>query len=423
MGATRAAGFEAAPVIDLSRHVRPGAGVWWSQASAEPTVLVHALLDQADRLGPVRAFCGLSWDERLITALPASIEVVSYGALGALRRLSRQGRLTVVPCSYSALPRLFADGSLPCDVGLVQVSAPDADGRCSLGVGVDYAADAIACTPVLIAEVNQRMPATAGSPRIPLSRFSAVVETDRPLAEAPVRPPDEAERAIGRHVAGLIEDGDTIQIGVGSLPSAMLQALADHGELGVHSGMISDAVLALVDKGVITGARKEIDPGVIVTGTALGSQELYQRVCSLPVRFRAASYTHAPGVLARLGSFVAINSAIEVDLSGQVGAELRRGVYIGAVGGQADFSRAACTTGGRSIIALRSRSAGESTIKPALAGGTVTTPRTDVDYVVTEYGVARLRGGTLAERGRRLAAIAAPEYREALERAVGAGHA
>jgi len=159
-------------VIDLSRHVRPGAGVWWSQASAEPTVLVHALLDQADRLGPVRAFCGLSWDERLITALPASIEVVSYGALGALRRLSRRGRLTVVPCSYSALPRLFADGSLPCDVGLVQVSAPDAGGLCSLGVGVDYAADAIACTPVLIAEMNQRMPVTAGSPRIALSRFS-----------------------------------------------------------------------------------------------------------------------------------------------------------------------------------------------------------------------------------------------------------
>jgi len=410
-------------VIDLSRHVRPGAGVWWSQASAEPTVLVHALLDQADRLGPVRAFCGLSWDERLITALPASIEVVSYGALGALRRLSRRGRLTVVPCSYSALPRLFADGSLPCDVGLVQVSAPDAGGLCSLGVGVDYAADAIACTPVLIAEMNQRMPVTAGSPRIALSRFSAVVETDRPLPEAPVRPPDEAERAIGRHVAGLIEDGDTIQVGVGSLPSAVLQALAGHADLGVHSGMISDPVLALVDKGVITGARKEIDPGVIVTGTALGSQELYQRVSSLPVRFRAASYTHSPGVLARLGSFVAINSAIEVDLSGQVGAELRRGVYVGAVGGQADFSRAACTTGGRSIIALRSRSAGESTIRPVLAGGTVTTPRTDVDYVVTEYGVARLRGATLAERGRRLAAIAAPEYRDALERGVGAGHA
>jgi len=406
------------PVIDLSRHIRPGAGIWWSQASAEPTVLVHALLDQADRLGPVRAFCGLSWDERLTTELPASITLMSYGALGSLRRLSRRGRLTVVPCSYSALPRLFADGSLPRDVGLVQVSAPDQDGLCTLGVGVDYAADAIAHTPVLIAEVNRRMPPTAGSPRIPFSRFSAVVQTDRPLPNAPERSPDEAERAIGRHVAGLIEDGDTIELGVGSLPSAVLAALTGHAELGVHSGMISDAVLALVDKGVITGSRKEIDAGLIVTGSALGSQQLYQRVPSLPVEFRAASYTHSPGVLARLRSFVAINSAIEVDLSGQIGAELQGGVYIGAVGGQADFSRAACTTGARSIIALRSRSRGESTIKPALQG-TVSTPRTDVDYVVTEYGVARLRGATLAQRARRLAAVAAPEHREALEGAAG----
>jgi len=407
----------AAPVIDLSRHIRPGSGIWWSQASAEPTVLVHALLDQADWLGPVRAFCGLSWDERLTTQLPDSITVISYGALGGLRQLSALGRLTIVPCSYSALPRLFADGSLPRDVGLVQVSPPDADGLCSLGVGVDYAADAVAHTPVLIAEVNRRMPATAGSARIPLSRFSAVVETDRPLLEAPQRPPDEAERAIGRHVAGLIEDGDTIQLGVGSLPSGVLQALTGHVDLGVHSGMISDAVLALVDRGVITGRRKEIDPGVIVTGAAIGSQQLYQRVPSLPVKFLAASYTHSPGVLAQLRSFVAINSALEVDLSGQIGAELRRGVYVGAAGGQADFSRAACTTGARSVIALRSRSGGESAIRPVLPGGAVTTPRTDIDYVVTEYGVARLRGATFAERGARLAAIAAPEYREALERA------
>ncbi len=404
------------PVIDLSRYVRPGSGIWWSQGSAEPTVLVHALLDQADRLAPVRAFCGMSWDERLTGQLPAGITVISYGALGALRRLSRRGRLTVLPCSYSALPRLFADGSLPSDTGLVQVSPPDADGQCTLGVGVDYAADALAHTPVLIAEVNRRMPATAGSPRIPLSRFSAVVETDRPLREAPGRVPDDAERAIARYVAGLIEDGDTIQIGVGSLPSAVLQALTGHADLGVHSGMISDAVLALVDRGVITGARKGIDPGVIVTGTALGSQQLYQRVPGLPVEFRAASYTHSPAVLARLGSFVAINSAIEVDLTGQVGAEVRRGVYVGAVGGQADFCRAACTTGARSIIALRARSGGESAIRPALQSGIVTTPRSDVDYVVTEYGVARLRGATLGERGRRLAAIAAPQYRETLHR-------
>lgn len=408
-------------MIDLSRYLAPGSGVWWGQASAEPTTLVHALLDQADQIGPIRAFCGLSWDSRLTTELPASISLSSYGALGALRRLSRQGQLTVVPCSYSALPRLFAAGALPCDVGLVQVSPPDPDGYCTLGVGADYSADAIAHTPVLIAEVNQRMPATSGTPRIPLSRFSAVIETDRPLPEAPERPPDDTQRAIGRHVATLVEDGDTIQLGVGTLPSAILQALSGHADLGVHSGMISDAALTLVDKGVITGARKEIDTGIIVTGAALGSQQLYQRVTDLPVEFRAASYTHAPQVLARLQSLVAINAAIEVDLSGQIGAEVRHGVYVGAVGGQADFCRAASTTGARSIIALRARSAGRSAIKPALQGGSVTTPRTDVDYVVTEYGVAQLRGASFPERAARLIAVAAPEYRDDLARASIAG--
>jgi acyl-CoA hydrolase len=404
-------------MIDLSRYIASGSGVWWGQASAEPTVLVHALLDQADRIGPLRAFCGLSWDRRLTTELPAGITLSSYGALGSLRHLSRQGLLTVVPCNYSALPRLFAEGSLPCDVGLVQVSPPDRDGFCTLGVGVDYSADALAHTPVLIAEVNQRMPATSGGPRLPLARFSAVVESDRPLLEAPERPSDLAQQVIGRQVAALVEDGDTIQLGVGTLPSAILQALSGHADLGVHSGMISEAATTLVDKGVITGARKEIDAGVIVTGTALGTQELYQRVPELPIEFRAASYTHSPRVLAGLRSFVAINGAIEVDLSGQIGAEVRRGIYVGAVGGHTDFCRAASTTGARSIIALRARSGDEPAIKPVLQGGSVTTPRSDVDYVVTEYGAARLRGASLAQRADRLTAIAAPEHRDDLERA------
>ncbi len=405
-------------MIDLRPHIAAHAGIWWSQTSAEPTPLVHALLDQAHDIGPLRAFVGLTWDRRLTRELPDGLTVVSYGGLGELRALSRAGRLDVVPCHYASLPRLFAERRLPSDVGLVQVSPPDADGLVSLGVGVDYVADAIAHTPVLIAEVNARMPSTRGSARIPLSRFAAVIETDRPLLEAPDQPRDDIDRDIARNVAALVEDGDTIQIGVGTLPSAVLDALSGHSELGLHSGMISDGVVRLVDRGVMTGARKQIDAGMLVTGAALGTVGLYERVPDLPALFRPASYTHSPAVLSQLTSFVSINSAIEVDLTGQVGAELAGATYVGAVGGQVDFSRAASLTGARSIIALRSTIKGSSTIKASLDFGAVTTARADVDFVVTEHGTAELRGVGLVERARRLIEIAAPEHREELEQAV-----
>lgn len=402
--------------IDLGRFLRPGVGVWWVQAGAEPTPLVHAVLDHADEYGPIRAFCGLSWDQRVTRSLPESVSLSSYGALGGLRTLSQAGRLTVVPCNYSAIPRLFAEGLVPTDVGLVQVSPPDADGMCTLGIGVDYTADAIAHTPVLIAEVNARMPATTGGPRIPMTRFDAVVETDRPLLTTPDRAPDDVERAIAAGVAALVEDGDTFQIGVGTLPAAVLDALSGHADLGVHSGMIADGVVDLVDKGVITGARKEIDAGVMVTGAALGRTPFYERMADLPLHFRAASYTHNPKITSQFASFVSINSAIDVDLSGQIGAEVRRGVYVGAYGGQNDYCHAAAASGKLSVIALRATSRGESTIKLTL-DGPVTTSRSDVDAVVTEYGVAHLRGAGPEQRARRLIAIAAPEHRETLERA------
>ncbi|MBM7517174.1 acetyl-CoA hydrolase/transferase family protein [Nocardioides nitrophenolicus] len=409
-------------MVDVADFLDPGDGVWWGQGSAEPEPLVNQVLDAVDRVGPIRAFSGLTWNERLSGDLPEKLTVVSYGGLGQLRSLSRHGRLDVVPCHYSAIPRMFATGQLPNDVGLVQVSPPGTDGAVTLGTGVEYVADALPHTRTLIAEINHQMPATVGGPRLPLSAFAAVVETDRPLREAPAKPADAVDRAIAAHVASIVDDGSTIQIGVGSLPAAVLEALAGHADLGFHSGMLTDGVLALVEKGVITGARKEIDPGVVVTGAALCSAQGYRWIGEHDVEFRAASYTHAPAVLSQLRSLVSINSAIEVDLLGQVGAELARGVHIGAVGGQVDFSRAASLTGSRSIIALRSTvGSGErtqSTIVPALAGGVVTTARVDVDAVVTEHGVAMLTGCTVAERALRLIEVAAPEHREHLQRSL-----
>jgi acyl-CoA hydrolase len=404
------------PALDLSRHIRAGDGVWWSQAGAEAVPLVDALFDQVADIGPVRAFCGLSFNRRL-RELPPEIRLTSYGAMGELRAVSRAGRLEVVPAHYSALPRLFAERLLPGDVGLVQVSPPGPDGLCSLGIGVDYAADAVRHSRVLIGEVNHRMPVTTGTEGIPLNRFAAVVETDRPIPEMPIRVPDPVDEAIAARVAELVEDGDTIQMGVGTLPAAIMDGLSGHGDLGFHSGMLTDGVLRLVEKGVLTGRRKEIDTGQVVTGTAIGSADLYARLHEMPVLFRAASYTHSPRVLAQLRRLVSINSAMEVDLTGQVGAEVAKGSYLGGIGGQADFSGAAARTGAHSIIALRATAGGESTIVPVLRGGTVTTARADVDVVVTEHGVAWLRGCPLSERGARLAAIAAPEHREALLRA------
>ncbi len=405
-------------MLDLSKYISPGDGVWWSQLGAEPEPLVHALLDQLDEIEPIRAFVGITWNERLLQDLRPSLGLVSYGALGGLRSIKEAGRLSVIPCNYSSLPRLFAAGRLPSDVGLVQVSPPDSNGLCSLGIGVDYVADAIAHTRTLIAEINARMPPTSGTPRIPLSRFSAVVETDRPLTNAPRYKVGDVERQIARHVATLVEDRDTIQVGVGVLPEAVMEALTSHRDLGFHSGTVSEGILDLVDCGAVTGAFKEINRGKIVTGSAQGGAKLYNRIHELPIEFKPASYTHSSQVLGNLRSFVSINSAIEVDLTGQVGSEIRRGVYVGAVGGQADFSRAGASTGARSIIALRSTWHGESNIKPALESGVVTTPRSDIDFLVTEYGVAELRGCDVDERVRRIANIAAPEHRDQLAQSI-----
>lgn len=403
--------------IDLRPYVRAGDGVVFTEACAEPTPLVHALLDQQHEIGPVDAFCGLSYDQRLASDDLSAIRLHSYGALGVVARVAAQGRLRVVPCHYGSLPRLFAERHLPGDVALVQVTPADSRGRHSLGIGASYMADALPHARTVIAEVNRRMPFTTG-PWIAAERLDAVVETSRELIEAPDGAPGETEQAIAAHVAELVRDGDTVQMGIGALPDAILRGLSGHRDLGVHSGMISDSVLELIETGVVTGARKPVDPGLVVTASALGSRRLFDALgdLDLPVAFRAVSYTHAPETMAALGPLVAINGAIEVDLTGQVNAETVAGAHRGAIGGQVDFSRGAARGEGRSVIALASTARGgeRSRIVARLDDAVVSTPRSDVDVVVTEHGAAELRGRTLAERGRALAAIADPVHRDRL---------
>ncbi|WP_134321666.1 acetyl-CoA hydrolase/transferase family protein [Cumulibacter soli] len=405
-------------MIEFRETVRPGAGIWWSQGAAEPYPLVDTLIDQVHGIGGITAFCGLSWHERFSEPLPEEIHIRSYGGLGTLRRLSAANQLDVVPCHFSALPRLFRSGRIAADVGLVQVSPPNEVGLVTLGIGVDYAADALAATNLLVAEVNQQMPQTVGGPQIPLERFAAVIHTDRPLPSPPNREPSAVDAQIAQNVCALIDDGATLQVGVGTLGNAILQGLRSHRDLGLHSGMIADGVVDLVERGVMTGRRKELDGGLLVAGAGLGTDRLYRAVRDLPVEFRPVSYTHDPSMLAKLSSLIAVNFAIEVDLSGNVGAETVNGVQVGAIGGQSDFARAASSTGSRSIIALRSTNRGQSTISPQLIHGPVTTSRADVDVVVTEHGAAHLTGCSLAERARRMIEIAAPEHRERLSRAI-----
>jgi acyl-CoA hydrolase len=386
--------------IELSRWIAPGDGVVFGQACAEPTVLVDALLAQAAEIGRVRAFAGLTWGDRIPTGAPPSLEIVSYGALGTLGRVAG---LKVVPCHFSTLPALFETRALPGDVALIQVAPPDRFGRCSFGVGVDYIADAVTHARVVIAEVNDHCPATAGA-WIEWSRLDAAVMTSRPLLEAPDTEPGEVERAIASHVASLVRDGDTIQIGVGALPEAILQELTGHRDLGVHSGMITDGVLDLIEAGVVTNLHKPVDKRLTVSGAALGSRRLFDALAQREdVYFAPVSYTHAPHTLADVGRLSAINSAVEIDLTGQVNSEAAGGRLLGAVGGQVDFLRAANASRGNAIVALPARRI------VAELSGPVSTSRSDVGWVVTEHGARSLTGLAGSQRATALLELAGVE--------------
>ena len=403
--------------IDLARWVRPGDGVLWSQAGSEPVGLVDALIEQAADLGVTDVYCGHALRDVLAEPKARALRITSHGTLGRLSQVARRRDVHIVPTHYSEIPRLFERRALPGDVALVQLAPPDRDGHCSFGMDAGYVADAVRHARVVIAEINEQMPSVGGDGML-LDDIDAVVRTDRPLLTMAIGPSTEVEEAIADQIAALMCDGDTVQVGVGGIPDAVLRRLHHLHDLGVHSGIVSDSMIDLIDAGVITGARKPLDRGRVTGGSALGSQRLVDfLMTSDVVDMRAVSYTHRADVLAQVGRLVAVNGAIEVDLTGQVNSEAVHGRRLGAVGGQVDFLRGARAAGGLGIVALPSTTArsGDSRIVNRLSGP-VTTARSDVDVVVTEHGTASLSGLDLEQRARALIALANPAHRDQLER-------
>jgi len=406
--------------LDLSRFLRPGDRIVWGQACGEPTTLIEALIAQAGGIGPLAAFAATSFSGLLDAAAAEKVAICSMGAMGSLRLLAEAHHLAVVPCHVGQVAPMIEQGLIGCDVAFVQVSPPDEEGNHSFGLIGDFVAAAVNKARVVIAEVNERVPFTLGDAVLPAARIDCAVRVDRDPVEVSPAKIAETDLAIAKVVAGYVEDGAIIQVGIGAVPDAMLRLLRDRRDLGVHSGMIGDGLVDLVEAGVITNARKPVDPGVSITGALIGTKRLFAFADRNPkIGLRNSAYTHDAAVLSRLPKLVTINSAVEVDLTGQVNAEQSGTQYLGGTGGQVDFVRAgARSAGGCSIIALPATARGGKVSRiTADLSGPVTTARSEVDVIVTEFGAAELKGQTLAERTRRLVAIAHPEFREALERA------
>lgn len=338
---------------------------------------------------------------------------------GGTREAVAEGRADYTPCFFYKVPELFREGYLSVDAAIVQVSRPDSNGYVSLGVSVDYTKQAAESAKIVIAEVNEFMPRTMGDSFLHIDDIDYVVETSNPLVE--LKPPTigDIEKAIGENCAKLIEDGSTLQLGIGAIPDAVLLFLKDKKDLGIHSEMISDGVVELVEAGVITGKNKTLHNGKIVVTFLMGTKRLYDFVDNNPsVAMYPVDYTNDPVVVAQNYKMVCINSAIAVDLMGQVAADSIGLKQFSGVGGQVDFVRGASMgKNGKSIIAMPSTaSKGRvSRIVPILdEGSAVTTSRNDVHYVVTEYGIADLKGKTLRERARALINVAHPNFRPAL---------
>ncbi len=404
--------------------IKSGDRVFIHGVAAAPQTLIEAMTSRAGELRNVE-IVHLHTEGSARYAEPEfadSFRVNAFFVGSNVRRAVREGRGDYIPVFLSEIPALFRKRVLPLDVALIHVSPPDKHGFCSLGVSVDIAKAAVETAKYVIAQINPNMPRTLGDGLVHIQDIDAYIEVDEPLLEANPPTLSDADIKIGSHIAELIEDGATLQMGIGSIPNAVLSALTGHKDLGVHTEMFSDGLIDLVESGVVNGTRKLKHPGKIVAGFAMGTKRLYGFIDDNPqVLMLDIAYVNDTSVIRRNPKVTAINSAIEVDLTGQVCADSIGTLLYSGVGGQMDFIRgASLSEGGKPIIALPSTTArGDSKIVPFLhEGAGVVTTRAHVHYIVTEYGVANLYGKNLHQRATDLVNVAHPDHRESLEKAV-----
>ena len=405
-------------VESIRRHFTDGVTVFLSGGCGQPDAVLDLVADAGLNTGFRVIDCSVPGMTATELDRLSSKAILNTGFfLGAYRPFNEQGRLEYVPAYHSARYRAMEE-EYNIDIALIKVSKPNAQGFCSASLHADYSREMLAKTDVVIAEINPNMPFIDDALQIPLADIDYTVTSEMPLREYGVSAGSELDLVIAQHIAELVDDGDCLQLGIGALPVSILQTLGDKKDLGVHTGLLTEAFVPLVESGVVNGRKKTLDKGKMTTGIVAGSRDFYQWCGNYAgLSMRPVSYTHSAGVLAQIDNLVAINTTLEIDLFGQINSETIRGKQIGGGGGLVDFLRGARSSrGGRSIIALQATAKGGSISKiaPLLKTAPVTAIRNDVDYVVTEYGVARLSNLAVEKRAEALIAIAHPDFREEL---------
>jgi acyl-CoA hydrolase len=406
--------------LDFNGIIKPGDGIVTSNGCGEALSVLKRLIEQRHTIGNMRMFLGAGFASLLKPEHADVIRLYGIGAMGARRSLVKAGALEILPVHLSAIGRFIRGGVIPCEVALIQLPPPNAQGIHSWGLTSDYVRAAVETARVVVAEINDQIPWTESQDPPQESELDIIVRTSCPPVEVPASPITEVERQIAVQILAYIPERATLQAGIGAVPESVMSLLVHHRDLGIHSGMLGDSAALLMQSGAVTNAHKEVAPGVTLTATLIGTQRLYEFARNNPcIRLCSSEITHGAQTLAQLKRFVSINSAVEVDLTAQVNAEASAHDYVGGVGGQVDYMRAASQSErGCAVIALPSTSRdGKASRIVAALSGPVTTARSDVSIVVTEHGVADLRGKSLGERRKAMIALAAPQFREELDRA------